>query len=144
MFDQDYVSCQKEGVGERRQQEARDGFTSWVEMIQLSTASARSKLASFLNLSNLCIRNCTRQGIENLIHGWWMMVSTKVHAETMSFWGIPGSSFWQSPRGWGGMGWKTQKSGAKHPRGIFLLRKTWHVVNSGEFHYDKQPTAGHL
>ena len=85
MFDQDYVSCQKEGVVERRhEEEVRDGFTSWVEMIQLSiTASAQkcSKLALFLNLSNLCIRNCTRQGIENLIHGWWMLVLTKVHAK---------------------------------------------------------------
>ena len=73
MFDQDYVSCQKDGVVERRhEQEVRDGFTSWVETIQLSiTASAQkcSKLAFFLNLSNLCIRNCTRQGIENLVRG---------------------------------------------------------------------------
>ena len=102
MFDQDYVSCQKEGVVERRhEQEVRDVFTSWVEMIQPSiTASAQkcSKLALFLNLSNLCIRNCTRQGIENLVHGWWMLVLTKVHAKP-GFLGIPGSTFWQSPTG---------------------------------------------
>lgn len=113
MFDQDYVSCQKEGVVERRhEQEVRDGFTSWVEMIQLSiTASAQkcSKLALFLNLSNLCIRNCTRKGIENLVHGWWMLVLTKVHAKP-GFLGIPGSTFWQSPGGWGGIAWKAKTS----------------------------------